>query len=189
MIAIKRAIMAIGIFCVFSLSLVSHVYANEQKSSLSYVEIMPFWLHTSTINANLYPGINIASAIVSPITDEILFLDLQDNIIVSPSAEDMSLALTLINNEDMEIIEYLMELSHIEYTGSHPVVTDTYGNLFFVVPLDNGIALNSARFEISGVVRYVNDVNNSNNIYAIFFAIFTIIVIIVFLTLKFRRKV
>ena len=44
------------------------------------------------VNEQIYPGINIAYAIVSPITNEILFVDTQNNIITSNDPDVMILA-------------------------------------------------------------------------------------------------
>ena len=63
MFTIKRAIMAVGIFCVISFGFTSPVYANEQTSTPPYAEIMPFWAHTSSINAGL--TINSGRAVMS----------------------------------------------------------------------------------------------------------------------------
>ena len=132
----------------------------------------------------LYPGINIAAAIVSPITNEILFVDVQNRIVRAIEYDTVPIALEFITPEDMEIIEYLLELQAVEDNEGYPVVVDNNGDIFYLVSLDNGIAFSSAHFITHGEIMDINNISNNNSVS--YFSITAIIAIIVVFLIIFK---
>ena len=87
----------------------------------------------------------------------------------------------------MEKIEYLLGLPDIKDYIGYTIVQDSSNNMFYLISLDNGIALNSAHFTTSGTITSTGDSSYDNigfSTSTVFFLATIILVIIAIYLLK-----
>ena len=138
----------------------------------------------------VFSGIEIGYAIVSPSTHEIFFVDVHNRKVRDVDEHASESSLEFIESQDMYIIEQLLELPH-------EIAIDSYGNLFYKISLDNGIVLSSRFFRTYGEVIAVDNISdglieiniNNNQLFSLSIIILIAALIIAITSFAMNRRI